>query len=177
MTEIIANENELTGCPRRRARGEGPTPGGRQASRSASAWAPVASPPGSPVQEALDEEICRRKALSSKVRIVGTGCLGPCSGGPAVMIDDVFYENLRPQDAKEIVTEHLGGGGSSSGSRTSVPTAAPWRGRDMDFFHRQKKIVLRQLRPDRPAADRRLHRPRRLSGPGQGADAERSPRR
>ena len=76
--------------------------------------------------------------------IVGTGCLGPCSGGPALMIDDVFYENLRPQDAKEIVVEHLGRGRVVERLTHKRPDGrAVANAADMDFFKRQKKIVLR----------------------------------
>ena len=53
------------------------------------------------VRAALERELADRN-LQSRVAIVGTGCLGPCSGGPALMIDQVFYEKLRPQDVREI---------------------------------------------------------------------------
>ncbi len=106
--------------------------------------------------------------MQQRVSIVGTGCLGPCSGGPALMIDDVFYEKLSPQDAKDIVTEHLGRGRVVERLTHKRPDGrAVANAADMDFFKRQKKDRAAQLRLDRPAADRRLHRPRRLPGPGQ----------
>ena len=94
------------------------------------------------VQAALQNELADRN-LQERVSIMGTGCLGPCSGGPALMINSVFYEHLRPQDAKEIVTEHLGRGRiverltHKRPDGRALPHAA-----DMDFFRRQKKIVL-----------------------------------
>ena len=58
------------------------------------------------LKAALERELAKC-GLSDKVSIVGTGCLGPCSAGPVIVVDDVFYERLKPQDAAEIVTEHL----------------------------------------------------------------------
>jgi len=104
------------------------------------------------VQAALERELADRQ-LGKRVSIVGTGCLGPCSGGPALMIDDVFYENLCPQDAKEIVTEHLGRGRIVERLTHKRPDGrAVANAVDMDFFRRQKKIVLRncgQIDPQR----------------------------
>jgi NADH-quinone oxidoreductase subunit F len=104
------------------------------------------------VKESLEKEIADRN-LSQKVSIVGTGCLGPCSGGPALVIDDTFYECLKPQDAAELVGEHLVKGRvverltHKRPDGRATPNAA-----DMDFFKRQMKIVLRncgQIDPQR----------------------------
>jgi NADH-quinone oxidoreductase subunit F len=104
------------------------------------------------VQAALERELAERQ-MEQRVSIVGTGCLGPCSGGPALMIDDVFYEKLSPQDAKEIVAEHLGRERiverltHKRPDGRAVATAV-----EMDFFRRQEKIVLRncgQIDPQR----------------------------
>ena len=104
------------------------------------------------VQAALERELADRQ-LEKRVSLVGTGCLGPCSGGPALMIDDVFYENLRPQDAKELVTEHLGRGRIVERlTHKRADGRAVANAVDMDFFRRQKKIVLRncgQIDPQR----------------------------
>jgi NADH-quinone oxidoreductase subunit F len=95
------------------------------------------------VKQALEQEIAHR-GMQDRVTIVGTGCLGPCSGGPAAMIGQVFYQRLAPQDAKDIVVEHLGKGRvverltHKRPDGRSVVNAA-----DMDFFKRQKKILLR----------------------------------
>ncbi len=95
------------------------------------------------VRAALEKELANRD-MQQRVSIVGTGCLGPCSGGPALMIDDVFYEKLRPQDAKELVSEHLGRGRIVERLTHKRPDGrAVANAVDMDFFRRQKKIVLR----------------------------------
>jgi len=95
------------------------------------------------VKEALQKEL-ELRSIAHKVMIVETGCLGPCSAGPVLKIDDVLYEKVRPQDAPEIVAEHL--------IRHRVvhrlthkradgrPVAST---QDIDFFKRQVKIVLR----------------------------------
>jgi len=95
------------------------------------------------VKKALDAELADR-GMQRRVSIIGTGCLGPCSGGPALMIDDVFYEHVKPQDAKDIVVEHLGRGRiverlphKRPDGRAVAAAAA------LDFFKRQKKILLR----------------------------------
>ena len=95
------------------------------------------------VREALEKEIADNQ-LQDRISVVGTGCLGPCSGGPALMIGDVFYEKIAPQDAKEIVAEHLLRGRVVERLVHKRPDGrATANAGDMDFFKRQKKIVLR----------------------------------
>ncbi len=73
-----------------------------------------------------------------------TGCLGPCSGGPALFIGETFYEHVRPEDVKELVRDHVMGKKivtrllHKKADGRPVPTE-----RDIDFFRIQKKIVLR----------------------------------
>ncbi|MCC6123659.1 MAG: FAD-dependent oxidoreductase [Pirellulales bacterium] len=104
------------------------------------------------VKEALEQGISER-GLLGRVSIIGTGCLGPCAGGPALMIDDTFYECLKPQDAAELVGEHLVKGRVVGRLTHKRPDgrATPAAG-EMDFFKRQMKIVLRncgQIDPQR----------------------------
>ena len=85
--------------------------------------------------------------LASEVAVVETGCLGPCAVGPVAVIypDGVFYQNIKPQDADEIVEEHLLKGrvverlAYKSASTAQVIPALTQIG----FFKEQKKIVLR----------------------------------
>lgn len=95
------------------------------------------------IKAAIETELCNRN-LKDTVSVIGAGCLGPCSGGPVLMIDDVFYEKLQPQDCKEIVSEHLVKGrviGRLTHKRSDGRDVAS--ACDIDFFRRQKKIVLR----------------------------------
>jgi NADH-quinone oxidoreductase subunit F len=95
------------------------------------------------VKDAIERELIYRE-LQDKVSVIGTGCLGPCSGGPTVMVDDVFYQQVKPQDAKDIVVEHIG--------RKKVVERLTYKRPDgravasaaeVDFFKRQKKILLK----------------------------------
>ncbi len=97
------------------------------------------------VKAALEEQLAERqmRQMEETVSVVGTGCLGPCSGGPALMIGDVFYEKLRPQDARDIVVEHLGRGRVVERLTHKRPDGrAVANAAEMDFFKRQKKILL-----------------------------------
>ncbi|TFG59799.1 MAG: NADH-quinone oxidoreductase subunit NuoF, partial [Spirochaetales bacterium] len=87
------------------------------------------------------------KNVNLKVKIVETGCLGPCAKGPVIIVkpDNVFYEKLTPADADLIVSQHLVEG-------TPVEQLAYKNVHDhtvastvdkMDFFKGQTKIVLR----------------------------------
>ncbi|MHB8952025.1 MAG: NADH-ubiquinone oxidoreductase-F iron-sulfur binding region domain-containing protein, partial [Pirellulaceae bacterium] len=94
------------------------------------------------VQEALIEQLAAQ-GLTHKSQICEVGCLGPCSGGPVVVIGDVFYEHLRSQDCAEIVREHLGKGLVVDRLTHRRPDGrhVP-RLNEIDFFRRQTKVVL-----------------------------------
>ncbi len=95
------------------------------------------------VKEALQQSL-HAHAMDRHVRVIGTGCLGPCSGGPALVVDGVFYQHVRPQDADAIVSEHL-----RRGTPVERLTFRRADGRsvagesEIEFFARQTKIVLR----------------------------------
>jgi NADH-quinone oxidoreductase subunit F len=95
------------------------------------------------VKAALEKEL-QDRSLAGWVSIVETGCMGPCSCGPALKIGDVFYERLQPEDARELVTEHILKGHIVDRLTHKRPDGRPMPGTpDMDFFKRQTKIVLR----------------------------------
>ena len=60
------------------------------------------------VKEAL-EEVLKAEALEDKVTVVPTGCLGPCSRGPVIVMgkDKIFYQFVSPEDIREIVENIL----------------------------------------------------------------------
>jgi len=98
------------------------------------------------LKSALDREI-RKAGLASKVTIFETGCLGPCAVGPVIVVypDGVFYQNLKPADAAQIVKDHFKKGKiverlvhKSAISGAPVPAM-----REIEFLARQTKIVLR----------------------------------
>jgi len=97
------------------------------------------------VSAALREQL-ERHNLADEVKVIESGCLGPCAVGPvaAVYPDGVLYQGLRPDDAADIVQEHLLKGRvverlvHKSPAGTAVPGL-----RDISFFQKQVKIVLR----------------------------------
>ena len=63
---------------------------------------------GTAVVEAFKKEL-EAAGLKDKVQVVVTGCLGFCEQGPIVKIlpQGTFYVQVKPEDVKEIVAEHL----------------------------------------------------------------------
>jgi NADH-quinone oxidoreductase subunit F len=98
------------------------------------------------VSAALREELHRRE-LHDEIKVIETGCLGPCSVGPVAVVypDGVFYESLKADDAAEIVEEHLLKGRPVKRLIRTAQEAAPSTGplADVPFFRKQVKIVLR----------------------------------
>ena len=175
MSQIIATPQQLTDL-RDRVRAE-------QAARKAAGHKQVRICMGAgciasgaeQVKQSIEAEL-ERSGVGDGVSVIGTGCLGPCSAGPALMIDDVFYENVKPQDGSDLVTEHVLRG-QIVARLTHTPARRPQRGqRGRDgLLQAADEDRAAQLRRDRPAADRGLHRPRRLPGPGQGRSTSNHP--
>jgi len=98
------------------------------------------------VEEALVAEV-KKLGLEKEVRIVETGCMGPCDLGPVIVVypEGVFYKKVKPQDAVEIANEHLLKGRIVThltyklpGTDEPIPSYA-----DIDFFNKQNRIALR----------------------------------
>ncbi len=55
--------------------------------------------------------LIKEKGLENDVRVIQTGCFGFCAQGPIVKImpDNVFYVQVQPEDAAEIVEKHVVG--------------------------------------------------------------------
>ena len=64
-------------------------------------------------QELMDNlnKYIKENGLENDVRVVQTGCFGFCAQGPIVKVmpDNVFYVQVTPDDAKEIVESHIVG--------------------------------------------------------------------
>ncbi len=60
------------------------------------------------IVENLKSEI-EAKGLSDSVQVIMTGCFGFCEKGPIVKVspDNTFYVQVKPEDAKTIVEEHV----------------------------------------------------------------------
>ena len=98
------------------------------------------------LKSALEEAVIAH-GLDGEVAVQGTGCLGPCSRGPVVLMDkdQTFYQDVKPEDANDIISMHIMDGKTvdrlawhEMGAETSTPKMD-----DISFFKRQKKVVLK----------------------------------
>ncbi len=100
------------------------------------------------VKSVLEEEL-RKYAIDDVVKVVETGCMGSCNLGPIMVIypEGVFYQKLKPQDAKEIVEEHLLKGRPVQRLLYKGPTGEikPKAKEELPFFTRQVKVATRNL--------------------------------
>jgi NADH:ubiquinone oxidoreductase subunit F (NADH-binding)/(2Fe-2S) ferredoxin/NAD-dependent dihydropyrimidine dehydrogenase PreA subunit len=85
--------------------------------------------------------------LSSKVQVIKTGCFGFCEKGPIVLVqpDNVFYIQVTPEDAKEIVEQHIVGGNRVERLLYEEPLLKKTiiKSKDMPFYKKQMRIALR----------------------------------
>ncbi len=96
--------------------------------------------------EHLRTEI-RNQGLDDFAQVVGTGCFGFCEKGPIVKIipDNTFYTQVKPQDAKEIVEEHIVKGRKVSRLLYKDPKSEKivTDSKGMEFYKKQVRIALR----------------------------------
>lgn len=96
----------------------------------------------------LEEELNKRE-LSDRVKVIQTGCMGPCSLGPMMVIypEGIFYKELVPEDVTEIVDKHILRSELVERLMYHLPeTGTPVKHIDeIPFFARQKKIALRNV--------------------------------
>jgi len=87
------------------------------------------------------------KGLSEKVQVILTGCFGFCEKGPIVKVmpDNTFYVQVKPEDAQEIVEEHIIKGRKVTRLLYHDPETKEAIGdsKHMGFFKKQLRIVLR----------------------------------
>jgi bidirectional [NiFe] hydrogenase diaphorase subunit len=91
---------------------------------------------GDLVRDALKKEVAET-GMSHEVLVKGVGCMGLCSAGPLVSVENgsQMFANVTPEQAPDIVRGlDTGSDGGSDGLETCSS--------DMPFFLRQKKIVL-----------------------------------
>lgn len=85
--------------------------------------------------------------LSNKVKVSLTGCFGFCAKGPIVKIfpDNVFYVNVSPKDAEEIISEHIVKGNIIDRLLFEEPSINQKvkKHDDMSFYKKQMRIALR----------------------------------
>nr|MBP7618311.1 NADH-quinone oxidoreductase subunit F [Geothrix sp.] len=97
-----------------------------------------------PLATALREAL-RKRGL--EVRIVETGCLGPCAGGPVLLCEPegILYQKIALADADEIVERTVERGEVIDRLTWHKPDSGQGMPRvtDNPFFQRQVKIALR----------------------------------
>jgi NADH:ubiquinone oxidoreductase subunit F (NADH-binding)/(2Fe-2S) ferredoxin len=98
------------------------------------------------LQAALDREL-KANGLENEAKVVTTGCFGFCEKGPIVKVhpDNTFYIEVKPEDAEEIVKEHVLKGRkverllyTDPENKEHVPDS-----KHMGFYRKQIRIALR----------------------------------
>lgn len=96
--------------------------------------------------ENLNSEI-EKHGLSDKVKASITGCFGFCEKGPIVKVfpEDVFYVEVTPDDAAELVKSHLVDGHKLERLLYEEPTIKEKVNtqHEMEFYKKQERIALR----------------------------------
>lgn len=98
------------------------------------------------IAERLKEALVE-KGLEDTAQVVTTGCFGFCEKGPIVKVmpDNTFYTQVKPEDAAEIVNEHIVGGRKVTRLLYEDPATAAHvsDAKHMGFYRKQKRIALR----------------------------------
>ncbi|GMQ63118.1 NADH-ubiquinone oxidoreductase-F iron-sulfur binding region domain-containing protein [Vallitalea maricola] len=85
--------------------------------------------------------------MDNEVKVLKTGCFGFCEKGPVVKIlpDNTFYVQVQPEDAEEIVKEHIVKGRKVARLLFEDPEtkAKVSDSKNMDFYKKQMRIALR----------------------------------
>jgi NADP-reducing hydrogenase subunit HndC len=86
-------------------------------------------------------------ALENDIQVIKTGCFGLCKLGPIikVMPDEVIYTHVKPDDAREIVSEHIMKGRKVERLLFVDPVTKKTisQSGEMDCYKKQLRIVLR----------------------------------
>lgn len=96
--------------------------------------------------ENLKTEI-EERSLENDVQVLMTGCFGFCEKGPIVKImpDNTFYTQVKPEDAREIVKEHIIKGRKVNRLLYENPETSEHvsDSEKMGFYRKQIRIALR----------------------------------
>ena len=101
---------------------------------------------GAPEIAAAFKKELAAAGLAEQVPVRAAGCMGPCVRGPVLRLGDgTVYQGVKPEDAAEIVREHLVGGRVvdrliARDEATGKPQA---KDGEIPFFTKQTPIVLR----------------------------------
>ncbi|MFW6413979.1 MAG: NADH-ubiquinone oxidoreductase-F iron-sulfur binding region domain-containing protein [Verrucomicrobiota bacterium] len=96
------------------------------------------------VSDALQEEI-KKQGLQESVEVIECGCMGLCAKGPVALVrpGDTFYEQLTPEDAGEIIEQHIKNDTVVDRLVHTTPEGKKVANiHDIPFFNKQQKTVL-----------------------------------
>lgn len=91
-------------------------------------------------------EEAKAQGVADQVQVVKTGCFGFCEQGPIVKVlpEDSFYVQVKPEDAKEIISEHVIKGREVTRLLYIKQQRKPYEEvEDIQFYNKQLRIVLR----------------------------------
>ncbi|MDR2834750.1 MAG: NADH-quinone oxidoreductase subunit NuoF [Bacteroidales bacterium] len=98
------------------------------------------------IVDKLNEEL-KSHNLVDEAKVVMTGCFGFCEQGPIIKVipDNTFYTKVKPEDAKEIIEEHVIKGRSVKRLLYVDPKehARVSDSKHMGFYKKQIRIALR----------------------------------
>jgi NADH:ubiquinone oxidoreductase subunit F (NADH-binding)/(2Fe-2S) ferredoxin len=89
---------------------------------------------------------CEAQGVKDEVQIVKTGCFGFCEQGPIVKIlpEDSFYVQVKPEDAKELISEHIIKGREVTRLLYNKDKSHKHaQVEEIEFYQKQFRIVLR----------------------------------
>lgn len=93
------------------------------------------------------KELIEDKGLNQTVKVTMTGCFGFCEKGPIVKVlpDNTFYTEVQPEDAREIIEEHILKGQKVNRLLYTDPVTLEQvsDSKHMDFYKKQLRIALR----------------------------------
>ena len=100
---------------------------------------------GNALKDVLAAEL-KKRGLDDEIKIIETGCMGPCDLGPVMLVhpEGTFYQRVTALDVPQLVEEHFIKGRPYTRllPRDDVTASAVTTQRDFAFFARQEKIVL-----------------------------------
>jgi NADH:ubiquinone oxidoreductase subunit F (NADH-binding)/(2Fe-2S) ferredoxin/Pyruvate/2-oxoacid:ferredoxin oxidoreductase delta subunit len=100
---------------------------------------------GHALKDVLAGEL-KKRGLDGEIKIVETGCMGPCDLGPVMLVhpEGTFYQRVTALDVPKLVEEHFIKGRPYTKllPKDDVTANVVTTQRDFSFFARQEKIVL-----------------------------------
>ena len=100
---------------------------------------------GNEIYKSLLHE-AENKGVQNDLQIVKTGCFGFCEKGPIVKVlpDEAFYVEVKPEDAKEIISENIIKGRMVDRLLYKDDSKkGEFKAEDIKFYQKQERIVLR----------------------------------